>query len=418
MAPAAAIFAALAAALVLSQIMRAAISVVAPDIMADTGLSAEEYGTMAGAFFLGIAAAQIPTGVMLDRYGPRVSITIMQVVAAAATAAFAWAEGFWALTLTRFFTGVGFAAVFMGGLVVAARWFAPDRFSQVTGIFVGAGQGIGLLLAATPMAALSGWFGWRAAFLLFAAVTLVSAAVVWAVVRDAPPGHPWFDRKPEALGDVIRGYGRILRLKGLPLVMLMATVGYPTMITLLGVWGGPYLKDVHDLGGIGRGNVLSALIVGGVLGLFVYGTLERRFDTRKYVVIAGALLAAAILGALALLPRPPVWLVTAMFAAYGFTGSYYITNIGVGRGLYPDHMVGRGVTTVNLATFIGVALVQFASGLMMGAFGGDGAAMPAEAYRVLFGALAAYAVLVALAYFGIADIKPSAERARAARAHR
>lgn len=417
MAPAAAILVSLVSALALSQLMRAALSVVAPDIMADAGLTAEEYAALAGAFFLGIAAAQVPTGVLLDRYGPRVTIAAMQAVAAVATAAFAWADGFWALTAARFFTGVGFAAAFMGGLVVAARWFAPDRFSQVTGLFVGLSQGVGLLLAATPMAALSGWLGWRAAFLAFAAVTLASAAAVWAVVRDAPPGHPWFDRKPEALGDVVRGFRRVLALKGLPLVMLMAMVGYPTMIALLGVWGGPYLKDVHGLDGIARGNVLSALIVGGVTGLFAYGALERLFDTRKYVVIAGALLAAGVLAALALVPRPPVWLVVTLFAAYGVTGSYYITNITLGRGLYPDHMVGRGVTTVNLATFVGVALVQFATGLLMGALGG-GAASPEGAYRALFGGLAAFALVMALAYLGMTDIKPSAERDRAARARK
>ena len=83
-----AIFTAIAAALTMSQFMRAAMSVVAPDIMAEARLTPEAYGIMAGAFFLGVAVAQIPTGIMFDRFGARLTITFTLVLAALGTFAF------------------------------------------------------------------------------------------------------------------------------------------------------------------------------------------------------------------------------------------------------------------------------------------------------------------------------------------
>lgn len=416
MSPTVVIFIILTGALAMSQFMRAALSVVAPDIMADTGLGLDQYGTLAGAFFFGIALAQIPTGILLDRYGARITVAAMQVLAAAGTAGFALADGFWALFAARFVTGMGFASALMGGLVLAARWFSNDRFSQAAGTLIAASQAIGLLLAATPLAALSALEGWRWAFMLSAGVTLLTAAAVAVLVRDAPPDHPWHGRKPDKAGDVFKGFITVLRLKGMGYVMLMAMSGYPIMITLVGVWGGPFLHDVYGLEGVGRGNVLSALVIGGVIGLMVYGPLDRIFDTRKYVIIGGGLLGSSLLAILALLPQPSLFVVVALFVVYGITGAYYITNIALGRALYPDHLIGRGVTTVNLGTFTGVAVLQLLTGALMGAFGAEagsqGTSAPDEAYRALFGFLAAYSLIITLIYTRMSDVKPSAERAR------
>ncbi|MFM2129798.1 MAG: hypothetical protein RL477_1344 [Pseudomonadota bacterium] len=394
--------------------MRTAISVVAPDIMAEARLSPEAYGMMAGSFFVGVAAAQIPTGLMFDRFGARLTISVSLLLAGFATFAFAAADGFAALFAARLFTGIGFASALMGGLVVASRWFPPDRFSQVTGLFIAVSAAVGLMGAATPMAWLSARMGWRAAFVVAGGLTLLAAVLVWALVRDAPPGHPWHNRRIESFREQLGGYLTILRLPGIPWIMLMAGVGYATMITLIGVWGGPYLHDVHGLGGVARGNVLTALVAGSVVGLLLYGPLDRWVDTRKYLVIGGTMLSAGLLAALAALAHPPVVLVAALFFAYGVIGSYYITNIALGRAHYPDHLVGRGVTTVNLCTFLGVILVQFATARLMGAFGADapGVAVPEAAYRVLFGALAVYALVAGLLYFRTRDVRPSEERAR------
>jgi MFS family permease len=409
-----AIFVAIVAALAMSQFMRAAMSVVAPDIMAEAHLTPEAYGIMAGAFFLGVAAAQIPTGMLFDRFGPRVTITGTLVLAGLGTFAFAAAESFAALFASRFLVGVGFASALMGGLVVAARWFPPDRFSQMAGLFIAVSGAVGLMGAATPMAWLTAQIGWRAAFAAGGAVTLATAVGIWWCVRDAPPGHPWHDRRPESARESLAGYLTILRLPGIAWIMLMAAVGYATMITLIGVWIGPYLHDVHGLDGIARGNVMTAMVAGSVVGLLVYGPLDRWADTRKYVVITGVLASAVLLALFAALTRPPLLLVTALLALYGVIGSYYITNIALGRAHYPDHLVGRGVTTVNLCTFIGVVVVQFATARLMGAFGADAPGMPVPemAYRILFGALAVYAAVVGLLYVRTRDVKPSAERAR------
>lgn len=407
-------FLVLTAGVTISHFHRSAMSVIAPDLVAEVGFSAEEFGTMASGVFLGIALAQIPTGILLDRFGARITIAAMQMLAVAGTLMFAAADGFTGMFIARLVIGVGFASAFMGGLVVAMRWFPRDRFTLVLALFLAGSSGTGNLLAATPLAAAAEWVGWRWTFVGVAALTLALTVVVYAVVRDAPHGHPYHARKAESLAAVVAGLGQVLRMPRLPLVVAVAMIGYPTMITILGTWGGSYLHDVHGLEGIGRGNVLSVMAVSIVAGLLLYGPLDRYFDTRKGLVVGGALVTVVLLSVFAFVPGLELWQVTALFALIGVLGTYYVVNISLGRSLFPDHLVGRGITVVNLGTFIGVAVMQVATGLIVGAFSAADGSAPELAYRLVFAYMAAVTALVLLFYSRIRDTRPSEERARIA----
>ncbi|MCH7634344.1 MAG: MFS transporter [Proteobacteria bacterium] len=407
MGAAVAIFLALFPGAAISHFHRTAVSVIAPDIMAEIGLTHQEFGTMASGMFFGIALAQIPTGILLDRFGPRITIPVMQIVAVAGTVMFAAADSLTDLFIARFLIGVGFGSTFMGGLVVAARWFPRDRFALVTALFLGGSSGIGNLLAATPMAALTGWIGWRWAFAWVAVATLMVALFTYLIVRDAPPDHPYHSRRPETLSAVLKGIGPLLNTPRLAYIIALAMVGYPTLVAILGTWGGPYLHDVHGLDGIGRGNVLSVMAVAVIIGLVFFGPLDRYFDTRKWVVISGASLAAVVLAVLAMAPGLGLWQVTVLFALYGLLGSFYVTNFAFARSLFPDHMVGRGITIVNFGNFIGVALTQVMTGLIVGHFAAADGPVPELAYRLVFAYLAAAMVLVLLFYARVRESRPS-----------
>ena len=84
---------------------------------------------------------------------------------------------------------------------------------------------------------------------------------------------------------------------------------YATMLTVLGIWGGPYLHDVHGLDAIQRGNVLLTMGVAQILGILAYGPMDRVLGSRKKVILAGAALSAlAILPtAWSLPPWRPAW---------------------------------------------------------------------------------------------------------------
>lgn len=397
--------AALIAAYMISQFYRTSNAVIAPELVHDLGLSVEALGMLTGAFFLVFAMAQIPIGVLLDRFGPRRTISGMLSFAVVGALVFAGADTAAGLALGRALLGLGCASVFMGSLVVVARWFPPDRFSMFAALILSVG-GTGSLLATTPLALAAEAVGWRGVFVGSAAITAAAGALVYAVVRDAPPGHPYHARGRETFGTILRGVGEVLTERRLPFLLIMSCVA-PVAPTMLYLWAGTYLHDVHGLDGVGRGNVLFVIATALIVGTLCYGSFDRIFDTRKGVVVCGSLATAAILAVLALVPMPGPWQAAVMLGLLGLVGNYGVVILTHGRAIFPDRLVGRAVTVVNSAIFFGIAALQIVIGLIIGAFTPLDGVAPEAAYRTAFAFLAAAIALALVFYLRVDDVKPS-----------
>ena len=293
------ILAALSAVYVIAQFYRSSVAVIAPDLARDIGLSAEALGGMTAAFFLAYAVAVVPAGMMFDRIGPRRTISALLLVGVTGSLVFATAASYTGLTVGRVLMGVGSAGILSGALVVCARWFPGTRYATVVGLLIGVGA-TGNLLATPPLALASEWVGWRWAFAGAAGATLALAAAHFLIVRDAPPGHPYHEREPESWRQVFDGLFEAWSTPELAYIIAIHTATYGSLLTILGLWGGPYLFDVHGLAALERGNVLLAMTLAAIGGSIAYGPLDRLFNTRKGVIVAGATVTVAVLAVLAL----------------------------------------------------------------------------------------------------------------------
>ena len=384
----------LCAAYVASQFYRVANATIAPELMADLALSAEAMGAITGIFFLTFAAAQIPAGVLLDRFGPRYTMSGLFVIAVLGAVVFAMADSALALGIGRGLMGLGCAAGLMGSMVAFSRWYPADRFASLSATLFVVG-GAGTLLGTTPLAWGAEVVGWRGAFVAMAILTAVFAVLLYAVVRDAPPGHSATEDPPETWPQIGRGLRDVMANIELWRVSAIQFVGYATVLTVIGLWAGPYLTDVHGLDPVDRGNVLLLLNVAALLGVLVYGRIDHYVPVRKWLIVTGALLAAAVLGILALLPKHDFWPAIILLTAFTVVGSYVMLNHAHARAILPDHLVGRGLTFQNLAVFLGISILQSASGLIVGAFEGSATATPETAYRAVFAFLAVCLIIAA-----------------------
>jgi predicted MFS family arabinose efflux permease len=381
-----AMMAAIAAMTGLSQFHRAALGVVAPDLSVDLALSPAVLGAANGMFFAALLVAQVPVGIALDRAGPRRTVGALTGIAVLGAAAQAFATDGATLLAARFLLGLGSAASFMAAVVLCARWYSGAAMTLALSRVFALSQ-LGILLAGAPLAGLAGLVGWRGALGASALLTAGCGMVWWRLVRDDPPDRPAPPRKAETLREALVGQVSIWRLPGLPRVLAMHLVAYAAAATVLGLWAGPYLADVHGLDAAGRGWVLAAMGVAMPVGLLAVGPLERRFAPRRRVVTAGALLSAAMLGGLAAWPGAPLWGAIALLVLLVLFSAYPVLVVAEARSLFPDHLVGRGATTVNLAQVLGSALLPMLVGAVVGLFPEVAGARPEAAYRAGFAVL-------------------------------
>lgn len=390
----------------LSLFYRSCLGVIAPELTRDLGLTPETLGQANSAFFLALAVLQVPVGLLLDRYGPRRVVAAFTALAVAGAAWQATVTTAAELTASRLLVGAGCAASFMGAITLCALWVSGARLATALSRIFAFSQ-VGTFLAATPLALAQTAFGWRWAFGVAAALTALAGVVFYVVVRDRPADAP--PPQPESLGDVLRGLAEVWRTPGLPSVLAIHCFAYASMATVLGLWAGPYLAHVHGLSVESRGHVLLAMSVAQLVGILAFGPLDRRFDTRKWVIVPGAAASVALLGALALIPGLPLAAAIALLILFTGVTSYAVVIVAHGRSLFADRLIGRGVTTVNIAQVVGLTVLPLLSGEILGAFPAPGAVSPEIAYRWAFGAIAATLGAGALYYLAAAkDAKPTA----------
>jgi len=272
---------------------------------------------------------------------------------------------------------------------------------------VWAGAMLGIAAAGTPLAVATITIGWRQTFILVGAISALVGVLFLLLVRDRPPGTPEPPRERETLSSALHGFVTILRLPGLLRIFALQTVAYAVLTTILGLWAGTYLHDVHGLTSIERGNVLIAMALGQIFGLLVIGPLDRMLDTRKWVAVAGATSTLAVLLVLAIAPDLPTPIAIVLLVLLAAVAAYGPVVVSHARTFYPEHLAGRGVTTANMAQLLGCAVLPMATGLVPGFFPIGPSGYATEAYRWIFAAIAATLLCGLLGYLRARDVPPS-----------
>jgi MFS family permease len=384
----------LVAGYALSQFYRAFLAVLAPVLEVEIGATKPDLAAASSLWFLTFAVMQLPVGWALDRIGPRrTAALLLGFFGAGGAAVFAAAQTPWHLSLAMGLIGVGCAPVLMASYYIFARSFAPAVFGTLAGAMIGVGS-LGNLAAALPLGAAVQAFGWRPTSLGLAVVTGLVALLIWRAVQDPP--------RVTAPTEAGVGMWSILRSPGFVWVLPILIVGYAPAAGVRGLWAGPYAGDVFGASATEIGMVTLAMGVAMTVGTVLYGPADRLLGSRKWVIFAGNTVALAALVMLWLAPDAGLWQATAALCALGLFGMAFPLMIAHGRAFFPPHLVGRGVTLLNLCSIGGVGVFQILSGQVHQAALVAGASV-AEAHAAVFGMFALALAVGLLLYLPARD---------------
>jgi predicted MFS family arabinose efflux permease len=395
-----ALIGALVAIYSVSQFLRNSIGVIASDLARELGLSATELGLLSSAFFLAFALAQIPVGVAIDRYGPKRTLVATAAICIAGTALFAAAESALALIAARAVMGLGCASFLMAPLAIYARRFAPDRFAFLTSLQLGFAS-LGTLFATAPLASAAATIGWRAAF---AAVAALTAMLALLAVVALPADKAAAAR--ESWSAALRGVAAALRVPSFWPVFVAHGTAYATFATIIGLWAGPWLSDVHGAELELRGRLLLIGAATQIAGLFAWGFSDRFFRSYRRTVLIGASLAIGLL-LVAAFARMSLFGAGVWLALFGFAAGYTPMLMAHGKQLFPGELTGRGITLMNVATMTGVFVFQSATGALVDLIRAAHGSRSEAAYRAVFLVLALGSAASLLAYARSRDPHPS-----------
>lgn len=384
--------------------LRSSLGVMAPALTQQMSLSPAALSTVASAFFIAYAIMQLPTGMLLDRFGARLTLAGMLLFTTAGAATFATADSVPLLSLGRGLMGIGCAGIFTGAYYVLARWLEQDRVVTLMGT-LNTFAASGTLTATTPLAALIALIGWRECYGIFTFAIVGLLGAVLLIVRDGPGGSALASSRTESFGSVIGGVGEALRQPGM-MRLLLTGLPISAATTLTGAWGAPYLQHVHGLDVISSGNVLLAMAICAMAGHTALSVLARKVNSVKTALLTGMSGVFVAMALAAILPHPPMLVVALLFCLLCLSASFPMIVFAHARGLVAPHLMGRGISAANMGLMTAIALMQLAFGWIVELVSGPGAVPTEVAYRAGFGAQAAVALLAILVYLPIRDVKP------------
>lgn len=387
------IFTVLAFGYILVYFHRLCPAVLAVDMMQDLQAGGALTGLLAAAYFYPYALMQLPSGLLSDSWGPRNTITLFFGVAFGGSLLLGLAPSVtWAI-IGRTLVGVGVAMLFVPTLKILAEWFHAREFAFMTGILMAVG-GIGSLTAATPLALLSDRIGWRASFVVVGVFTLVLAILVRLLVRNRPSDMGWpspageeSGKTPTEQASLRAGVGIVLRTPAFWPLAAWFFFDCAVFFSFGGLWGGPYMIQVYNLGKDHTAHILSMIAVGMIVGSPMLSYVSNNvLKSRKRVLV----LCSAVVVGLAAMPafftsRMPIVGLYLLCLGLGiFASAVVVIGFTANKELFPVRIAGTATGIVNLFPFAGGAIFQPILGFVLERQGRVGESFTVEGYRQAF----------------------------------
>lgn len=379
----------------LVNVYRLSTAVLSEDLTAALKISAAQLGTLHASFFFIYAFVQIPTGIFADRYGARVVATTGAIVLSFGAVAFTLSSSYLTAFAARAIIGLGSGVIFISTIRFCANWYRRDEFGTMTGLTTGM-AGLGAIIATTPLAVAIDRFGWRPTILFFAVCGFVAAAGVWILVRRSPAdaGLDSIEDVPDQPTVTLADATGALRSLVVDVEQWLLSIAFfasmGTMLTVIGLWGVPYLVSVHGLDVTTASTYTLLGSIGILIGGPGIGWVSDRIGQRFRPMVVGLGFVTIVLSVIPLVGSPPLIVVAFVYVIIGGSIGFTMLSLPIMKEKYPAAASGVATATVNGAGFLGGAVLPPVMGLALDRYRtGDvvaGSVVYTEfGYRVAFG---------------------------------
>jgi MFS family permease len=374
------VFLAFAAAYFCSALVRAITATLSPVLTQEFSLQARDLGLLAGGYFLGFAAMQLPLGAWLDRHGPKRVILWFLGLSVLGSLAFSLATSFSWLLASRVVVGMGVSACLMAPLTGYRRWLEPAALLRANSWMLMTAS-LGMLASTLPVQWLMPLTGWRALFWILAALIVLSMVCIAWVVPN------WNVAAPTPV-EGVRTQGRyadVLRNRYFQKMTPLAFFNYGGLVAVQTLWAGPWMLRVAGYTPLESATGLFYINATMLVTFWTWGMvnpwLVRHGWHATRLVAWGVPLSIVVLAVNIFAGAATGWLGWALFCMS--CSAMSLAQPAVGMAFHAS-LAGRALSAYNLVIFSGVFVVQWGIGLLIDAFKAAGLADVAS-FQAAFG---------------------------------
>ena len=351
------IFSVFACGYFISALLRAITATLSPLLTSEFSLSAGDLGLLAGGYFLGFASMQIPLGHLLDKHGPKKIVSSFLLIAIIGTIAFALAQNFAGLLLSRILIGVGVSACLMGPLTAYRIWLA-DEYQQRANAWMLMVLSMGFVFSTLPVQILLPVIGWRWVFGLIA--ILIFLVILMTIFFIPKWKNNEINEELNNNSSLSIVWKNQFFLSTIPLGLF----NYGGMVAIQTLWAGPWMVRVSGYNPMESATGLFWINITMLIAFFIFGYILPKitklgFETMKIMKIGLpisylSLLMIIFLGNNAGALFFTIYLLTSIVLT--------LTQPAVALS-FPTKIAGTSLTSFNLLIFVGTFIMQWSIGI-------------------------------------------------------
>ena len=342
----------------ISALLRAITATLSPLLTTEFNLTAGNLGLLAGGYFLGFATMQLPLGYLLDRHGPKKIVSSFLLIAIIGTVAFALAQSFSGLLISRILIGVGVSACLMAPLTGYRIWYA-DEYQQRANAWMLMVLSMGFVFSTLPVQILLPIIGWRWIFGLISILILIVIVLTLVFIPKWKTENNIEKINVGSLSDVWKNK---FFISTIPLGLF----NYGGMVAVQTLWAGPWMIRVAGYNPLESATGLFWINVTMLFAFFIFGYILPKitklgFKTMKLIkfglpISYLSLFIIIISGENAGAIHFTIYLLTSIVLT--------LTQPAVALS-FPTSLAGKSLTSFNLLIFVGTFIMQWGIGLVI-----------------------------------------------------
>lgn len=350
---------------------RMAPGVVSEYLMSAFETTGAQLGALSAIYFFVYAVMQIPSGVIADTLGTRISVITGNLVAGGGSILFGLSSSFEIACIGRFLVGLGVSVVFVSIMKSNSVWFHEKVFALMSGLTLLIGN-LGSVLAAGPLAALLTTFEWRAVFVGIGIFSMVLAGLGFLLLVNKPEDLGFEPPNRYELDDDHKKNTHWIRNLLSVITTLRVWPGFWVqfgmiggLYSFMGLWGIRYLQDVHDASSSFAAHHMTIMLLSFAIGALFFGWFSDYLKKRKPIIVGCVLGYLAGWLVILYLPWQPGFQGYMIFSFMGIMGAGFVVTFAAAKEVIDPSLSGMAVSVVNTGCFIGTALMQPLVGYVM-----------------------------------------------------
>lgn len=333
--------------------LRVSPSVMVNELIAHFEVNAGSLGILSAFYYYAYTPMQIPVGIIVDRYGARMVLSIAALICSLGVYVFASTRELYIAEIGRFLIGFGSAFGYVTTLKLATLWLPPKRFATAAG----STTAIGMIAAGLSQVLLTDIverIGYQHALDASIVIGIVLTLVIFLFVRNQPKRLPKENqpRHTPLTFTKVLSYLSIILIN--PQTWLIGVIGclmYLPASVFLDLWGIPYLETVYHLSAHDASRVSLVIFIGWIIAGPVTGAVSDMIGKRRLPLLLCSIGAAIVMSVIFYVP------------GISLTGLYFLAGI---LGFFcGSHPLCFAISRENISAKVSATAIAVANTLIM-----------------------------------------------------